>query len=134
MTQPDGYSLPLLDPAVLERLRNELEDNEGIWKVFVEGFIAQMPQRLQKVRLALTTGDMAGAMDAVLSLKTTSKMVGAERLASLAYELEQSLREEASTADPAVALPRIAADHLRRIKQCAQRTVYVLQNHLTHGT
>jgi len=130
MTQPDGYAPPLLDPAVLERLREELDDDEGVWKVFVEAFIAQMPQRLQRVRLALTTGDLTGAMDAVLSLKTSSQMVGAERLAALALDLEQSLREEARTADPAVVLPRLAADHLRRIKQCAQRTIYVLEDHL----
>jgi histidine phosphotransfer protein HptB len=89
-----------------------------------------MPQRLQRVRLALTTGDLTGAMDAVLSLKTSSQMVGAERLAALALDLEQSLREEARTADPAMVLPRLAADHLRRIKQCAQRTIYVLEDHL----
>ena len=108
MTQPDGYAPPLLDPAVLERLRDELDDEEGVWKVFVEAFIAQMPQRLQKVRLALTTGDLPGAMDAVLSLKTSSQMVGAERLAALALELEGSLREEARAADPAVVLTQCA--------------------------
>ncbi|MDT0196012.1 Hpt domain-containing protein [Arthrobacter sp. AB6] len=133
MTQPDAYARPLLDPAVLERLRDDLEDDEGVWKVFVENFIAQMPQRLQKVRLSLTTGDVAGSMDAVLSLKTSSQMVGAERLATYAAELEQALRRQAGSADPAVALPLIAAAHLRRIKQCAQRTVYVLQNHLIQG-
>lgn len=132
MTQPDGSTPPLLDPAVLERLRHELEDDDGVWKVFVEAFIAQMPQRLQQVRLTLTTGDLAGAVDAVLSLKTSSQMVGAERLADLAHELEKSLREEARTADPAVVLPRLAAEHLRRIKQCAQRTIYVLQDHVRH--
>lgn len=133
MTQPEDYTPPLLDPAVLERLRGELEDDEGVWKVFVEAFIAQMPRRLQNVRLTLTTGDLAGAMDAVLSLKTSSQMVGAERLAGLAADLEQSLREEARTEDPAIVLPRLAADHLRRIKQCAQRTSYVLQDHLRQG-
>ena len=59
-----------------QRLRDDLEDDEGVWKVFVENFIAHMPQRLQKVRLSLTTGDVAGSMDAVLSLKTSSQMVG----------------------------------------------------------
>ncbi|TPV48227.1 Hpt domain-containing protein [Pseudarthrobacter phenanthrenivorans] len=133
MTQPDGYARPLLDPAVLERLRDELENDESVWKVFVEDFIAQLPQRLQRVRLTLTTGDAKGAMDAILSLKTSSQMVGAERLAGLASDLEQSLRQEAGTTDPAVALPLLAANHLRRIKQCAQRTINVLQNHLQQG-
>ncbi|TLM81799.1 Hpt domain-containing protein [Pseudarthrobacter sp. NamE5] len=130
MTQPNGYARPLLDPAVLERLRADLEDDEGVWKVFIEDYISNLPHRLQRVRLTLTTGDVTGAMDAVLSLKTSSQMVGAEMLAGLAEDLEQSLREEVRTGDPAVVLPRLAAEHLRRIKQCAQRTIYVLQDHL----
>jgi hypothetical protein len=92
MTQDDVNALPLLDPAALDRLRDELDDDEGVWGVFVRNFIAQLPQRTEKLRLALTTGDLAGSLDAVLSLKTSSQMVGAERLAELAMGLERSVR------------------------------------------
>ena len=126
MIQGNGYA-PLLDPSVLERLREELEDDEGVWKVFVQNFIAQLPERNEKLRQALTTGDVTGAMDAVLSLKTSSEMVGAERLAGLAINLEQALRYEILNADPAVALPHLAAAHLRRINQCSRQTAYLLQ-------
>ena len=60
-------------------------------KVFVGNFIECLPQRLSKLRLALTTGDLEGSVDAVLSLKTSSQMVGAERLAGLATNLESEI-------------------------------------------
>ncbi len=126
VTQNDGY-LPLLDPAVLVRLREELDDDEGVWKVFVQNFIAHLPQRTERLRQALTTGDLKGAIDAVLSLKTSSQMVGAERLAGLAMDLEQDIRRDTRDTDPAVALPQLAAAHLRRIKQCSRQTTYLLQ-------
>ncbi len=126
VTQSDGY-LPLLDPAVLVKLREELDDDEGVWKVFVQNFIAYLPERTERLRQALTTGDLKGAVDAVLSLKTSSQMVGAERLAGLAMDLEQDIRRATRDTDPAVALPQLAAAHLRRIKQCSRQTTYLLQ-------
>jgi HPt (histidine-containing phosphotransfer) domain-containing protein len=126
VTQGDGYA-PLLDPAVLERLREELEGDEGVWRVFVQNFIGYLPERIERLRQTLTTGDFRGAMDAVLSLKTSSQMVGAERLAEMAIDLERALRNETRENDPAVALPHLAAEHLRRIKQCGRQTTYLLQ-------
>jgi HPt (histidine-containing phosphotransfer) domain-containing protein len=127
VTQGDGYA-PLLDPSVLLRLREELDDDDdGVWKVFVQNFIAQLPERTERLRQTLTTGDLKGAMDAVLSLKTSSQMVGAERLAGLAMDLEQAIRSDTRDTDPYVALPQLAAAHLRRIKQCSRQTTYLLQ-------
>ncbi|MCO4262565.1 Hpt domain-containing protein [Pseudarthrobacter raffinosi] len=130
MAPDEGNALPLLDPDVLDRLRTELEDDEGVWTVFVRNFIDYLPQRTEKLRLTLTTGDLAGAMDAVLSLKTSSQMVGAERLAGLAMDLERSLRHETLDSEPARVLPRLAADHLTQIKRCARQTRYLLQRYL----
>ena len=130
MVQDDADAVPLLDPAVLERLRTELDDDDGVWKVFVQNFIEHLPHRTEKLRLALTTGDLTGAMDAVLSLKTSSQMVGAERLAGLAMDLERSLRRESVDAEPARVLPRLAADRLRQIVRCARQTTYLLQKYL----
>lgn len=133
MVQDDADAVPLLDPAVLERLRTELDDDDGVWKVFVQNFIEHLPHRTEKLRLALTTGDLTGAMDAVLSLKTSSQMVGAERLAGLAMDLERSLRHESVDAEPARVLPRLAADRLRQIVRCARQTTYLLQKYLHSG-
>jgi len=124
-------SLPLLDSSVLDRLRAELDDDEGVWSVFVQDFVAHLPARTEKLRLALTTADLVGARNAVLSLKTSSQMVGAENLAGLALDLEHSLRAAARNDDPEVALPRLAADYLIRIGQSADQTAYLL-NRLLH--
>jgi HPt (histidine-containing phosphotransfer) domain-containing protein len=129
MTQSNGHDLPLLDPSVLERLRADLDDDDNIWRLFVHDFIAQLPARLQRLRQTLTTGDSSGAMDAVLSLRTSSQMVGAERLAGLALQLERSMRDEARDANPATALPLLAADHLRQLQRCAQQTTNILEAH-----
>jgi histidine phosphotransfer protein HptB len=126
VTQGNGYA-PLLNPAVLERLHEELEGDEGVWRIFVQNFIGHLPERIERMRQTLTTGDFRGAMDAVLSLKTSSQMVGAERLAEMAMDLERALRNDTRETEPAVALPRLAAGYLRRIKQCAQQTTYLLQ-------
>ncbi|KRE74441.1 Hpt domain-containing protein [Arthrobacter sp. Soil762] len=133
MAPDEGNALPLLDQAVLDRLRTELDDDEGVWIVFVRNFIDYLPQRTEKLRLTLTTGDLAGALDAVLSLKTASQMVGAERLAELAMDLERSLRHETLDSEPARVLPRLAADHLTQIKRCARQTSYLLQKYLHSG-
>jgi HPt (histidine-containing phosphotransfer) domain-containing protein len=126
VTPEEGYALPLLDKAVLERLRSDLDDDEGVWQVFIQDFIANLPHRIQKVRLTFTTGDTSGALDAILSLKTSSQMVGAERLAGLALDLERALRAVRDV-NAGTALPRLAAEHLRAIKQCADQTTNLLR-------
>lgn len=127
MSTSDDAPRPLVDQSVLDRLREEFEEEEGYSRVFVGNFIEYLPQRLARLRLALTTGDLDGSMDAVLSLKTSSQMVGAERLAGLALELENEIRAEARHADMTVALPRLAAAYLRPITQCSRQTTHRLQ-------
>jgi HPt (histidine-containing phosphotransfer) domain-containing protein len=121
----DDKNLPLLDRAALERLRDELDD-EDVCKIFVRNFIALLPQRAENVRRTLTTGDVPRALDAVLSLKTSSQMVGAERLADLATDLERFLRGDAPHTGPASLLPRLAADNLARITRCGRQTTDLL--------
>jgi HPt (histidine-containing phosphotransfer) domain-containing protein len=130
MTQNDANALPLLDPAALNRLRDEVDDDEGVWKVFVRNFMAQLPQRTEKLRLALTTGDLPGSLDAVLSLKTSSQMVGAERLAEFALSLERLVRAETQQSAPENVLPRLAAAHLKTIMKCGRQTSDLLQRYL----
>jgi HPt (histidine-containing phosphotransfer) domain-containing protein len=129
MNQDNSFTLPLVDASVLDRLRAELDGDEGIWRVFIQDFLAQLPVRTARLLQALTSGDAAGAMDAVLSLRTSSQMVGAERLAHQALTLETALRA-ARDADPGHVLPQLAATYTRRIKRCADQTGQVLKTHL----
>lgn len=130
MIPANGFPLPLLDQAVLDKLRGDLDNDQGVWTVFVQNFITQLPCRVERLSLTLTTRDLAGATDAILSLKTSSQMIGAKRLADMALELEQSLRQDANQADPTYALPRLAAAQLGKVKTCAQRTANLLQVYL----
>lgn len=134
MAPSDDAGRPLVDPSVLERLRAELEDDEGYRSVFVGNFIDCLPARIAKLRLALTTGDLDGALDAVLSLKTSSQMVGAERLAGLAMDLERSIRDDSPRSEPSVVLPRLAASYLRPINQCGRQTIHRLEAHPHRST
>lgn len=110
----------------------ELEDSgDGYTRIFVANFIRCFPQRLEKLRLALTTGDLDSALDAVLSLKTSSQMIGADRLASLAATLEVNLRSDSTRSNVASVLPKLAASSLAPIKHCGESTVYRLRT--TYG-
>ncbi|MFC9773311.1 MULTISPECIES: Hpt domain-containing protein [unclassified Pseudarthrobacter] len=114
---------PVVDHLVLERLREELEDDRGYTGIFVADFVRCLPGRIERLRHALTTGDWEGSFDAALSLKTSSQMVGAEQLASLATDLEAELRSDATAANLPVALPQLAAAFLAPILHCSTRTM-----------
>ncbi len=129
MTWDGVHAKPLLDPTVLDRLRDELEDDDGVWSLFLHNFISLLPDRTERLRLSLTTGDLAGALDSVLSLKTSSQMVGAERLAELAFDLERSLRSSA-TDEPERVLPKLAVAHLKPLIKCERQTVFLLSRYL----
>ncbi|QOD02608.1 Hpt domain-containing protein [Pseudarthrobacter sp. BIM B-2242] len=130
MTQHEALVVPLLDSAVLDRLQLELDYDEGVWKVFIQDFVALLPARIERVRMALTTGDPVTSKDAALSLKTASQMVGAERLAGLTLDLELAIRNSSPDGPHSDILPRLAVAHLPRLRQCAQQTIHLLERHL----
>uniref|UniRef100_UPI003F4961B0 Hpt domain-containing protein n=1 Tax=Pseudarthrobacter oxydans TaxID=1671 RepID=UPI003F4961B0 len=132
MIAGEGPEVPLLDEFVVTRLDLELDGGGGIWRVFVQDFLAALPGRTDRLRQALTSGDTRGAMVVVQSLRTSSQMVGAERLAGVALDLEQSLRDVARASDTAAALLQLAVDQLPRIGRAAAQTAALLASHL-HG-
>jgi hypothetical protein len=83
--------LPLVDAAVLEELDDELAGS-GLAQRFARDYAAMWDQRYAKLAAAVDSQDVDSALDAVISLKITSTMVGGLRLAKLAELLETMIR------------------------------------------
>lgn len=126
MNALDHAALPVVDQPFLDRLGAESGGEESLRRMFVADFIGTLPDRLDRLRSALTTGDLAGSLDAISGLKLTSQAVGAARLGGMLLDLESELHREIRGAD-AVVLPRLAAAYLRPIQQCSLQTTQRLQ-------
>ena len=92
MSEYDECTESLVDPTVLAGLQAELGGDRSIVTRFVRNYIDLLPWRVDRLHHALNNLDMEDAMDAVLSLKTSSHMVGAICMSRLATELEISIR------------------------------------------
>ena len=79
---------PVVDLDALERLRDELGDRH-ILRMFLARYTSMLEQRVNRLQNALLIQDHETWMDAVLSLKTSSALVGAVALSALAEELER---------------------------------------------
>ncbi|ABM09252.1 HPt (histidine-containing phosphotransfer) domain-containing protein [Pseudarthrobacter sp. PvP004] len=92
MSEYDECTDALVDRTVLTELQAELGGDQAIIGAFVRNYIALLPWRVSRLHRALEKLDIEDAMDAVLSLKTSSHMVGAICMNRLAEELEISIR------------------------------------------
>ena len=84
--------LPLVDAAVLAELEDDLAGS-GLAQSFARDYAAMWDQRYSRLAQAVTGQDSAAALDAVISLKITSVMVGGLRLAKLSELLEALIRQ-----------------------------------------
>ncbi|WP_426302403.1 Hpt domain-containing protein [Arthrobacter sp. R-11] len=87
-----GRSGVLVDPAVLNELRVELGGDHGAVGELVRNYVKLLPARIDRLQRAVDALDKEEGLDAVLSLKTSSAMVGARCLSLLAAELEVRIR------------------------------------------
>jgi hypothetical protein len=81
----------LVDPAALQELGVQL-DSPAVAKGFARDYARMWDRRYDSLASAIGRHDKAAALDAVLSLKTSSAMVGGVHLAQLAGELEAAVR------------------------------------------
>lgn len=86
-----GHELPLVDLAVLLDLEEQL-DNPAVAREFARDYAAMWGHRYRSLAAAVDSQERAAALDAVISLKVASAMVGGLRLARLAEELEVVIR------------------------------------------
>ncbi|MFJ5955289.1 Hpt domain-containing protein [Paenarthrobacter sp. NPDC092416] len=92
MTEHEECTEPLVDPSVITGLQAELGGDATIVSSFVQTYIILLPRRISRLYRALDAQDMDEAMDAVLSLRVSSEMVGAVCIYRLAMQLETGMR------------------------------------------
>lgn len=105
----EGGEGPLVDPAVLEDLEEQLAGPD-IASRFARDYAGMWGQRQRCLQAAVERQDRAAALDAVISLKVSSAMVGGVRLARLAERLEVTIRGEGGL-EGSRAILALVADH-----------------------
>lgn len=105
---------PLVDPNVLHDLEDQL-DSPAAARAFVRDYIAVWDERDSRISSSIARRNQAASLDAVLSLKITSTMVGATQLVTLATALEGLLRE-GKLEEAEAALPQVHKCGLRTMR------------------
>lgn len=88
----DTGHLPLLDHTALAALLASLDHDQVALDGFIATFVKHWPERLRRAAEAIGTRDYAAIYDCALSIKVSSQMVGASRLATYGCELERVVR------------------------------------------
>lgn len=88
---PGSEQLPLVDGAVLHAMEEQLGRSD-LARNFAKDYSALWGQRERRIVDSLEREDQTAALDAAISLKVSSAMVGGLRLASLAQMLETAVR------------------------------------------
>ena len=108
-TPPSGTgpaATPVLNPLALQALVEHAGRSAAAR--FADDFRKLLECRLTRVDAALTRADPVSALDAVLSLKASAAMLGAEQMTLYCTGLAAELRE--NRIPPAGAPPRLASD------------------------
>jgi HPt (histidine-containing phosphotransfer) domain-containing protein len=116
--------LPLVDSAVLEDLEEQLNGSELAVR-FARDYTTMWDQRYSRLAAAVLSEDRASALDAAISLKITSAMVGGLRLARLAELLEKVIRQGDFGQGQAL-MEQVAEDGGQTVSEL--QTNYILKN------
>jgi HPt (histidine-containing phosphotransfer) domain-containing protein len=124
LSQEAAGLLPLVDAAVLEELEDELAGS-GLAQRFARDYAAMWDQRCARLAAAVENRDSESALDAAISLKISSAMVGGVRLAKLA-ELLETLIRQGDFGQGRVLMERLAQDGGETVSEL--QTTYILKN------
>lgn len=124
LTQEGGVPLPLVDPDILEDLENQLNGPDLAVR-FARDYAAMWDQRYSRLAAAVDSQDRASALDAAISLKITSAMIGGVRLAQLAETLEHVIRQGDFGQGQSL-MKRVAQDGGQTVLEL--QTNYILKN------
>lgn len=124
MTPDHEMLLPLVDTDILEELEEQL-DGSALAVRFARDYAGMWEQRYAKLAAAVHDQDMDAALDAAISLKITSAMVGGLRLSRLAELLESVLRQ-GNFGQGQILMKRVAEDGNQTVSEL--QTNYILKN------
>jgi len=82
-------SYALVSVGIIDELTQELNGRNDLALEFVSGFAVMWPTRLERLSQAVSAEDFTSCRDAVGSIRTSSAMIGAERLEYVARRIEQ---------------------------------------------
>lgn len=102
--------LPIVDWTVVDDLYEEVE-RSNLALNFVKDYVALWPQREHRFIASIEGDDRTEILDAIISVKVSSAMVGGLRLACLAAVLEVRARED--TLPDIASLPALISLHGR---------------------
>jgi hypothetical protein len=111
-----GAEMPLLDLSVLHRLEDELGD-AGIARTFAAEYINIWDKRIRYLMRSVEHNDPDAAMDAILSVRNSSFMVGASRLAQLAADFQRVIQ------DGDVASAQARAEYLAEVGKATMEAI-----------
>lgn len=83
-------ALPLVDLAVLFELESQLNDPLPA-RAFARDYVSGFQERYLRLSNSIGNRDLPAALDAALSLRNASSMVGAARLTALATDTETAI-------------------------------------------
>ncbi|WP_252576173.1 Hpt domain-containing protein [Pseudarthrobacter cellobiosi] len=124
MTSDYDELLPLVDGATLQELEEQLDGSELALR-FARDYAAMWDQRCAKLAAAIQNQDPDAALDAVISLRITSAMVGGLRLARLAEILEDVIRQ-GDFSDGLAIMERVAENGEQTVSEL--QSSYIVKN------
>ncbi|MDJ0338421.1 hypothetical protein [Cryobacterium sp. PH31-O1] len=84
----------LVDPAPLQRLSSDLGGDVAVQHRFVNDFLALWHTRELRLRTAIAAADLEDADIVLLSIRSSSKMLGAVRLDHTASQLHSTVKDK----------------------------------------
>lgn len=113
---------PLMSLDQLHDLEDSLGGEAAVCKGFVSNYVDMWTGRFQRLSTAIGSEDLDAAMDAALSLCTSSHMVGATRLEQCAEELIGMLRA-GCLHQASMALPSLGQCGRQTVRQLVEKYV-----------
>ena len=81
---------PVLDTDTFHAWKDEVGD--AVATAFLDEYLTMLPARAAKIFKGLAGNDLEPTLEAIISLKTSSAMVGAFRLEAYCSDLERALK------------------------------------------